>query len=180
MNDYRKTKRLLFWNDCVAYKCLLISVIMKLISFFLGNVTTNQLVLTSRGLVGITREGKLFHFSFVGEQKILVFPKLDGMVFSELSCSIDGSSLVGLDRNGSTFVHWELHHNHVTFEQPYEIIRLKEPCPEITKIVAGKSHFMFLTNTGDVYRWSFGTSSTLTRMSNSLQYLNPTLWNSFF
>ena len=145
--------------------------------FSLGNVTTNQLVLTSRGLVGITREGKLFHFSFVGEQKILVFPKLDGMVFSELSCSIDGSSLVGLDRNGSTFVHWEFHHNHVTFEQPYEIIRLKEPCPEITKIVAGKSHFMFLTNTGDVYRWSFGTSSTLTRMSNSLQYLDLTFWN---
>ena len=68
----------------------------------------------------------------------------------------------------STFVHWEFQHNHVTFEQPYEIIRLKESL-EIKKIVAAKSHFMFLTETGDVYRWSFGnSSSTLTRMSNSL------------
>lgn len=101
-------------------------------------------MLTSRGLVGITREGKLFHFSYVGEQKILIFPKLDGLVFSKLSCSVDGSSLVGLDRNRSTFVHWEFHHNHVTFEQPYEIIRLKESL-EVSKIVTGKSHFMFLT-----------------------------------
>ena len=107
-------------------------------------------------------------FCFFFLQKALAFPKLDGMVFSKLVCSIDGSSLVGLDRNRSTFVHWEFQHNHMTFEQPYEIIRLKESL-EIKKIVAAKSHFMFLTETGDVYRWSFGnSSSTLTRMSNSL------------
>ena len=41
--------------------------------YFLGNITASQLVLTSRGLVGITKDGKLFHLNYVGEQVSQIF-----------------------------------------------------------------------------------------------------------
>ena len=134
-----------------------------------GNLGTKQLVASSCGLIGLTKEGKLFHFSYAisGEQKIVQYPNID-MVFDFLAVSHDGKSVAALDSKQTTIVHWEFHHDHVTLDQPYDIIRLRtnaggEPFG-VVKMVAGNSHFMLLTESGEVFTWSFSScAGTLTR-----------------
>ena len=88
-----------------------------------GHICPKNVVLSSKGLVGLTLEGKLFTLNFNGEQKMVQFPKVD-FVFSKICCSVDGSSMCALDQSESVFVHWEFQNDpHVSFDQPYDILR---------------------------------------------------------
>ena len=122
------------------------------VSNLFGNVKAIQIAATSKGMVGLTKEGKLFQFGYQSEQKGLVFANLD-FVFSLIHASLDGNSLIGISSN--MIVHWEFSHEHATIDQPFDILRLREPL-DIIKIEAGQGHFMLLTKSGDVYTWSLG------------------------
>ncbi len=142
-----------------------------------ANIGPKELVLTSRGLIGLTKEGKMFQFSYHQDRKEVYYPRVD-WTFAKLACSLDGSSLVALDKSLTTFVHWEFQHDHVTFEQPFEIVKMKEPI-EVSKLVSGKSHFMCLNEVGDVFAWSLASATcggTLSRMNTPISFENvPTL-----
>ena len=123
--------------------------------------------------MGLTKEGKLFYLGYHSEQKVLSFANLD-FSFSLIHASLDGNSLIGISSN--MIVHWEFNHEHVTLDQPFDVLRLREPL-EIIKIEAGQGHFMLLTKSGDVYTWSLaniGQAGTLTRMSTPYEEMTVT------
>ena len=99
----------------------------------LTNVKAIQIVATSKGLVGLTKDGKLFQLGYHSEQKQnLTFANLD-FNFTLIQASLNGNSLIGISANNNMIVHWEFNHEHVTLDQPFDVLRLREPL-DIVKV----------------------------------------------
>ena len=103
------------------------------VSNLLTNVKAIQIVATSKGLVGLTKDGKLFQLGYNSEQKQnLTFANLD-FNFTLIQASLNGNSLIGISANNNMIVHWEFNHEHVTLDQPFDVLRLREPL-DIVKV----------------------------------------------
>ena len=103
------------------------------VSNLLTNVKAIQIAATSKGLVGLTKDGKLFQLGYNSEQKQnLTFANLD-FNFTLIQASLNGNSLIGISANNNMIVHWEFNHEHVTLDQPFDVLRLREPL-DIVKV----------------------------------------------